>query len=65
MGGDGLREGWKMTRAQALRSSKRIIGKLPRVKDKDGKEWVRVGKRWFEKEWMIENMTMMMLMGKM
>ena len=43
----------------------RIIGKLPRVKDKDGKEWVRVGKIRFEKEWMIENMTMMKLMGKM
>ena len=53
-----------MTREQALRSAKRIVGKLPRVKDKDGKEWVRVGKRWFEKEWMIENMTMMKLMGK-
>ena len=54
-----------MTREQALRSADRIIGKLPKMKDRDGKEWVRVGKRRFSKEWMIENMTMMMLMGKM
>ena len=54
-----------MTREQALRSAKRIVGKLPRVKDKDGKEWVRVGKRKYEKEWFVDNMTMMKLMGKM